>query len=147
MYFNGIHLTNLRLLMCQSFTNKPKCLHELCIKWKESGEYILFPWGYRCLTLNIVYCSIRNNWIGHKFHNLKTSSPIHTWISAVVHQTNETFYPTGITLHILNLSIFFCEHFLHCWFTPTNMRMLYCYNSIYYIISKIFFFFFFSMLL
>ena len=30
-------------------------------------------------TLNIFYCSIRNNWIGHKFHNLETSSPIHTW--------------------------------------------------------------------
>jgi hypothetical protein len=39
--------------------------------------------------------------------------------------------------------ISFCEHFLHCWFTPTNMTILYCYNSIYYIISKIFFFFFF----
>jgi hypothetical protein len=32
-------------------------------------------------TLNIFYCSIRNNWIGHKFHNLETSSPIHTWIN------------------------------------------------------------------
>jgi hypothetical protein len=32
-------------------------------------------------------------------------------VSAVVHQTNETFYPTVITLHILNLTIFFCEHF------------------------------------
>jgi hypothetical protein len=52
----------------------------------------------------------------------------------VVHQTNETFYPTVITLHILNLTIFFCEHFLHCWFTPTNMTILYCYNSICYII-------------
>ena len=31
--------------------------------------------------LNIFYCSIRNNWIGHKFHNLETSSPIHTWIN------------------------------------------------------------------
>ena len=41
---------------------------------------------------------------------------------------------------ILNLTIFFCEDFLHCWFTPTNMTILYCYNSIYYIISKIFFF-------
>ena len=30
------------------------------------------------------------------------------------YQTNETFYPTVITLHILNLTIFFCEHFLHC---------------------------------
>ena len=30
------------------------------------------------VTLNIFYCSIRNNWIGHKFHNLETSSPIHT---------------------------------------------------------------------
>ena len=30
------------------------------------------------VTLNICYCSIRNNWIGHKFHNLETSSPIHT---------------------------------------------------------------------
>jgi hypothetical protein len=30
------------------------------------------------LTLSIFYCSIRNNWIGHKFHNLETSSPIHT---------------------------------------------------------------------
>ena len=39
--------------------------------------------------------------------------------------------------------ISFCEHFLHCWFTPTNMTILYCYNSIYYIISKIFFFIFF----
>jgi len=31
-------------------------------------------------TLNIFYfyCSIINNWIGHKFHNLETSSPIHT---------------------------------------------------------------------
>ena len=33
---------------------------------------------YNCITLNIFYCSIRNNWIGHKFHNLETSSPIHT---------------------------------------------------------------------
>ena len=32
-------------------------------------------------TLNIFYCSIRNNWIGHKFHNLETSSPIYTWIN------------------------------------------------------------------
>ena len=64
-------------------------------------------------------------------------------ISAVVHQASEKFYPTVITLHILNLTIFFCEHFLRCWFTPTNMTILYCYNSIYYIISKIFFFFFF----
>ena len=56
-----------------------------------------------------------------------------------VHQTNETFYPTVITLHILNLTIFFCEHFLLCCITPTNMNILYCYNSIYYIISKIFF--------
>jgi hypothetical protein len=32
-------------------------------------------------TLNILYCSIINNWIGHKFHNLETSSPIHTWIN------------------------------------------------------------------
>jgi hypothetical protein len=47
-----------------------------------------------------------------------------------------------ITLHILNLTIFFCEHFLRCWFTPTNMTIMYCYNSIYYIISKIFFSFF-----
>jgi len=31
--------------------------------------------------------------------------------SAVVHQTNETFYPRVITLNILNLTIFFCEHF------------------------------------
>ena len=46
--------------------------------------------------------------------------------------------PTVITLHILNLTIFLCEHFLHCWFTPTDMTILYCYNSIYYIISKIF---------
>ena len=42
---------------------------------------------------------------------------------------------------ILNLTIFFCEHFLHCWYTPTNMTIMYCYNSIYYIISKIFYFF------
>jgi hypothetical protein len=41
----------------------------------QSDEYILFPWGYRCLTLNIFYCSIINNWIGHKFHNLEMSSP------------------------------------------------------------------------
>ena len=33
------------------------------------------------LLLNILYCSIRNNWIGHKFHNLETSSPIHTRIN------------------------------------------------------------------
>jgi hypothetical protein len=32
-------------------------------------------------TLSILYCSIRNNWIGYKFHNLETSSPIHTWIN------------------------------------------------------------------
>ena len=30
-------------------------------------------------TLSIFYCSIRNNWIGHKCHDLETSSPIHTW--------------------------------------------------------------------
>ena len=24
------------------------------------------------VTLNIFYCSIRNNWVGHKFHNLDT---------------------------------------------------------------------------
>jgi hypothetical protein len=41
-----------------------------------------------------------------------------------VHQTNEAFYPTVITLHILNLAIFFCEHFLHCWFTPTSITIL-----------------------
>ena len=29
-------------------------------------------------TLNIFFCSILNNWIGHKFHNLEMSSPIHT---------------------------------------------------------------------
>jgi hypothetical protein len=32
-------------------------------------------------TLNIFYCSIRNNWIGHTFQNSETSSPIHTWIN------------------------------------------------------------------
>ena len=26
-------------------------------------------------VLSIFYFSIRNNWIGHKFHNLETSSP------------------------------------------------------------------------
>jgi hypothetical protein len=26
-------------------------------------------------VLSIFYCLIRNNWIGHKFHNLETSSP------------------------------------------------------------------------
>ena len=36
---------------------------------------------YAVVTLNIFYCSILNNWIGHKFHNLETSSPIHTWIN------------------------------------------------------------------
>ena len=29
------------------------------------------------LTLNIFYCSKRNTWIGHKFHNLVTSSLIY----------------------------------------------------------------------
>jgi hypothetical protein len=29
------------------------------------------------VTLNIFYCSILNNWIGHKFHNLEASSPTH----------------------------------------------------------------------
>jgi hypothetical protein len=33
------------------------------------------------VTLNIFYCSILNNRIGHKFYNLETSSPIHTWIN------------------------------------------------------------------
>ena len=28
-------------------------------------------------TLIIFYCSIINNWIGHQFHNLETSSPIY----------------------------------------------------------------------
>ena len=28
------------------------------------------------VTLNIFYCSILNNRIGHKFYNLETSSPI-----------------------------------------------------------------------
>jgi hypothetical protein len=30
------------------------------------------------VTLNILYCSILNNRIGHTFYNLETSSPIHT---------------------------------------------------------------------
>ena len=41
---------------------------------KNSQEWSL-------VILNICYCSIRNNWVGHKFHNLDTSSPIHTWIN------------------------------------------------------------------
>jgi len=32
--------------------------------------------GLIFFTLNIFYSSILNNWIGHKFHNLETSSPI-----------------------------------------------------------------------
>ena len=31
--------------------------------------------GYNYIALNIFYCSILNNWRGHKFHNLETSSP------------------------------------------------------------------------
>ena len=31
-------------------------------------------------TLNIFYCSIINNWIGHKFHNLEKSSPNHSLV-------------------------------------------------------------------
>jgi hypothetical protein len=42
-----------------------------------SGEKI-FRADTDTVTLNIFYCSIRNNWIGHKFYNLETSSPIHT---------------------------------------------------------------------
>ena len=37
--------------------------------------------SYVLFTLSIFYCSIRNNWIRHKFHNLETSSPIHTSIN------------------------------------------------------------------
>ena len=37
------------------------------------------------LNLNIFYFSIKSNWIGHKFHNLETSSPIHTWINTKYH--------------------------------------------------------------
>jgi len=33
---------------------------------------------------------------------------INIQISAVVHQTNQTFYPAVITLHILNFAICFC---------------------------------------
>jgi hypothetical protein len=36
---------------------------------------------YICITSNICYCSRINDWIGHKFHNLETASPIHTWIN------------------------------------------------------------------
>ena len=35
------------------------------------------------VTLNICYCSIINNWIGHKFHNLEASSPIHTYFTVL----------------------------------------------------------------
>ena len=38
-------------------------------------------YSIKSFTLDIFYCSIRNNWIGHKFHNLEMSSPIHTWIN------------------------------------------------------------------
>ena len=40
------------------------------------------------VTLNIFYCSILNNRIGHKFYNLETSSPIHTWINTTVNLYN-----------------------------------------------------------
>ena len=39
-------------------------------------RYLINQWyGGGDSTLNIFYCSIINNWIGHKFHNLETSSP------------------------------------------------------------------------
>jgi len=37
------------------------------------------------VTLNIFYCSILNNRIGHKFYNLETSSPIHTWTYIILY--------------------------------------------------------------
>ena len=33
------------------------------------------------MRYNKFYCSILNNRTGHKFYNLETSSPIHTWIN------------------------------------------------------------------
>ena len=55
-------------------------------------------------------------------------------ISAVVHQTNETFYSTVITLHMLNLAILFCVNlYIHCCFLfHRNMTILYCYVIIYW---------------
>ena len=53
------------------------------------------------LLLNIFYCSIGNNWIGHKFHKWETSSPIHTWINT------KWTYITLYTYFILSEDKFF----------------------------------------
>ena len=61
------------IVLCNHFSFVPKGI--LIQFWLYADSSIL------TFTLSIFYCSIRNNLIGHKFHNLETSSPIHTWIN------------------------------------------------------------------
>jgi hypothetical protein len=93
------------LLAATLYQGNPDRNHKL---WNivSSERYILHMQVLEECFLNIFYCSIRNNWIGHKFHNLETSSPIHTWIN-----TKWTY----IIFHIkgkLRKKIFFYMFFL-----------------------------------
>ena len=63
-------------LFIENFNGKSFFLSDI---WENSEQLHLYTDASDLgFILNIFYCSIRNNWIGHKFHNLETSSPIHT---------------------------------------------------------------------
>ena len=51
-----------------------KCLLDTMTYVKVSGEHFELEYTIKC-------CTIINNGIRHKFHNLQTSSPIHTRIN------------------------------------------------------------------